>query len=145
MNSESFTITQVSWERESERIMMIRKSVFVDEQKVSMEEELDGLDAQCWFVLALDQQAKPIGTGRLLPDGKIGRMAVLKSSRGCGVGSALLKALIAVAEAQSINELYLHGQISAKQFYSKHGFIEEGPIFDEAGIPHVKMRLTRHL
>jgi predicted GNAT family N-acyltransferase len=143
MKDKLYRIIQVTWDLEQERIMMIRKTVFVDEQKVPIEEEMDGLDEQCRFVLAEDQKGVAIGTGRLLPDGKIGRMAVLKQYRNRGVGSGLLKALIAVANAQSIKELYLHGQLSAKQFYTKHGFVEEGPIFDEAGIPHVKMRLSR--
>jgi predicted GNAT family N-acyltransferase len=144
MSGGNFTIRQVDWHREKEQIMMIRNVVFVEEQKVPMEEEMDNLDAQCWFVLAEDETGKPIGTGRLLPGGKIGRLAVLKDHRGHGIGSALLKALIRVADLQSIGELYLHGQIQAKSFYARHGFVEEGPVFEEAGIPHIKMRLTRN-
>ena len=139
-----FHISRVTWEEEQERIMMIRNTVFVEEQKVPIDEEMDDLDAQCWFVLAEDENGNAIGTGRLLPDGKIGRMAVLKQFRNHGVGSDLLKALIALADTQSIKGLYLHGQTQAKHFYNKHGFVEVGPVFDEAGIPHVKMCLTRH-
>ena len=137
-------IKQVDWELEQDRIMSIRNEVFVIEQAVPMEEEMDGLDKQCWFVLAEDDKGHPIGTGRLLPSGKIGRMAVLKFYRNRGVGSAILTALIKLALENNLTDLYLHGQIHAKQFYNNHGFIEEGAVFDEAGIPHIKMRFSRH-
>ncbi len=144
MKTVIFKIKEVSWEQENQRIMMIRKKVFVDEQNVPMEEEMDELDVQCWFVLAEDSKENVIGTGRLLPSGKIGRMAVLKEYRNIGVGSAILNALIEIANNESINNLYLHGQVHAKAFYNKHGFIEQGSIFDEAGIPHYKMRFIPH-
>jgi len=144
MKTVNFNIKEVSWKRDSQRIMMIREKVFVDEQNVPMEEEMDDLDVQCWFVLAEDSKENPIGTGRLLPSGKIGRMAVLKKYRNIGIGSAILRALIEIAKKESISNLYLHGQIHAKSFYNKHGFIEQGSIFNEAGIPHYKMRYIPH-
>ncbi len=142
MQTVGFTIKEVNWSDQRNNIMMIRELVFVVEQNVPMEEEIDGLDEHCWFVLAMDKTENPIGTGRLLPSGKIGRMAVLKEYRNQGVGSAILKALIEVARLHSINELYLHGQSHAKSFYNKHNFIESGPLFDEAGIPHYIMRYS---
>jgi predicted GNAT family N-acyltransferase len=144
MKTVNFNIKEVSWKQDKQRIMMIREKVFVDEQNVPIEEEMDDLDVQCWFVLAEDSKEKPIGTGRLLPTGKIGRMAVLKEYRNIGVGSAILNALIEIANNESIKNLYLHGQVHAKAFYNKHGFIEQGSIFDEAGIPHYKMRFIPH-
>lgn len=144
MKTVNFNIKEVSWKQEYQRIMMIREKVFVDEQNVPMEEEMDDLDVQCWFVLAEDGEENALGTGRLLPSGKIGRMAVLKEFRNIGIGSAILEALIKIAKKESINNLYLHGQVHAKPFYNKHGFIEQGPIFDEAGIPHYKMRFSPH-
>ncbi|MGK0297372.1 MAG: putative GNAT family N-acyltransferase [Gammaproteobacteria bacterium] len=143
MSNNSFKIIQANWEQDGDRIMMIRKVVFVEEQKVSLDEEIDNLDEQCRFVLAVNDDGDAIGTGRLLPTGKIGRLAVLKDFRKLGVGSELLKSLIDIAKTQSIPNIYLHGQTHAKIFYNKHGFIEEGEIFDEAGIPHFKMRLNR--
>ncbi|NNE39273.1 MAG: GNAT family N-acetyltransferase, partial [Gammaproteobacteria bacterium] len=103
---------------------------------------MDDLDSQCWFVLAEDETGNPIGTGRLLPTGKIGRMAVLKEYRAQGVGSAILKALMDIAKSNSIDDMYLHGQTHAKAFYNKYGFIVVGPEFDESGIPHYKMRYS---
>ncbi|MGY8815283.1 MAG: GNAT family N-acetyltransferase [Gammaproteobacteria bacterium] len=143
MSKNSFKIIQANWKQDGDRIMMIRKVVFVEEQKVSMDEEIDNLDEQCWFALALNNTGEAIGTGRLLPTGKIGRLAVLKEYRNLGVGSKLLNLLIDITKTQSVSDVYLHGQTHAKMFYNKHGFIEEGEIFDEAGIPHFKMRLNR--
>ena len=140
MPATKFTIKEVSWHQHKDAIMMIREKVFVEEQNVSMEEEMDGLDDQCWFALAVDDSDSPIGTGRLLPSGKVGRMAVLREYRNQGIGSAILNKLINVASSQSISNLYLHGQTHAIKFYNKHGFVEEGQEFDEAGIPHYKMR-----
>ena len=135
-------IRQVDWQEERERIMAIREAVFVVEQQVPMEIELDGLDEQCQFVLAEDKDGNAVGTCRLLPSGKIGRLAVLKSCRGRGVGSALLQAIIEIALRQGMNDLYLHGQSYAMEFYTRHGFVPEGQEFIEADIPHHKLRFN---
>jgi predicted GNAT family N-acyltransferase len=81
---------------------------------------------------------RAIGTGRLLPDGHIGRMAVLADWRGKGVGRALLERLLEEARLQSC-ALALHAQTHASGFYRRFGFVEEGPEFMEAGIPHRTM------
>ena len=82
-----------------------------------------------------------IATGRLLPDGHIGRMAVRKSARGKGIGSEVLAALLKEAKREQFNELVLHAQTHALAFYTNHGFQIEGDEFLEAGIPHYRMRL----
>jgi predicted GNAT family N-acyltransferase len=86
-----------------------------------------------------------IATARLVhlspQDAQIGRMAVLQDFRGRGVGKVLLKKLIDLAGTQGISRLVLHSQVSAVPFYEKVGFIAEGPIYDEAGIPHRNMML----
>ena len=145
-HAHGFRVCRVDWNTHQSRIMMIRNSVFIEEQGVSPDEEQDGLDEECLFVLAEDLQGHPIGTARLLPGGKIGRLAVLEQHRHRGVGSALLKAVMAIAAEEGLSSVYLHGQVHARQFYRKHGFVETGPVFEEAGIPHLKMRrdLPRH-
>jgi predicted GNAT family N-acyltransferase len=120
----------------------IRYAVFVDEQKVPAEIELDDWDALSLHALALDAQGRVLGTGRLLPDGHIGRMAVLQSARGQGVGSALLRALLQAARARGDREVVLSAQTHAMPFYEKAGFIAEGDEYDDAGIPHRQMRLS---
>lgn len=118
----------------------IRHEVFVEEQQVPAALEMDEMDAVCLHALALSDTGEGIGTGRLLPDGHIGRMAVCKPWRGQGVGSALLKALMAAARDRGDAEVVLAAQVHAQAFYVHHGFVAEGQVFTEAGIPHVLMR-----
>lgn len=118
----------------------IRLEVFVEEQKVPAELEMDHMDALCVHAVAYDAGGRPIGTGRLLPDGHIGRMAVRKSARGTGVGGALLRALMAQARARGDRQVELSSQTHAASFYQRHGFMIEGDEFFEAGIAHINMR-----
>jgi predicted GNAT family N-acyltransferase len=118
----------------------IRYAVFVDEQKVPAEIELDDWDVLSLHALALDAQGRVLGTGRLLPDGHIGRMAVLRSARGQGVGTALLRVLLQAARERGDREVVLSAQTHAMSFYEKEGFIAEGDEYDDAGIPHRQMR-----
>jgi predicted GNAT family N-acyltransferase len=117
----------------------IRFTVFVDEQRVPAEIELDEHDARCVHALAY-VDGQPVGTGRLLPDGHIGRMAVLKSQRGKGIGKALLRALVEAARRRGHREVLLSAQVQAVGFYRAEGFEPEGPVYEEAGIPHQAMR-----
>lgn len=119
----------------------IRLEVFVEEQRVPLEEELDARDAQCLHAIAYDADGQAMGTGRLLPDGHIGRMAVRKPWRGQGVGSLLLTALMDAARRRGDAEVVLDAQLQARPFYARHGFVEEGETFMDAGIPHRVMRL----
>src|SRR3990167_5096246 len=119
----------------------IREPVFVVEQEVPLEEEWDELDPKCQHVIARDSEHKPIGTGRLTPEHKIGRMAVLREWRGKGVGEALLVALIDQARAQGLREVSLNSQVDAVGFYEKFGFKPYGGQFEEAGIQHQAMKL----
>jgi predicted GNAT family N-acyltransferase len=128
-----------SWEDAREEASRIRLEVFVQEQGVPPEIEMDARDADCLHALAhLDGAA--VGTGRLLPDGHIGRMAVLKSSRAHGVGGAILERLVDEAQRRGMRSVALAAQTHAITFYRKHGFAEVGEVFVEAGIPHQEMR-----
>jgi predicted GNAT family N-acyltransferase len=131
-----------AWIDLREEAAPIRYAVFVDEQQVPAEIELDDWDALSLHALALDAQGRVLGTGRLLPDGHIGRMAVLQSARGQGVGTALLRALLQAARARGDREVVLSAQTHAMPFYEKAGFIAEGDDYDDAGIPHRQMRLS---
>ena len=128
------------WSEIKDQAMPIRLSVFVQEQNVPLEEEVDEMDPLCVHALAINSEGLSIGTGRLLPDGHIGRMSVLQAFRGTGVGSAVLDALIRRAKELAFEEVILHAQTHAKDFYRLHGFQEEGEMFYEANIPHLKMR-----
>lgn len=120
----------------------VRRAVFIEEQSVPEELELDEHDSQCLHVIAILSDNNAIGTGRLMLDGRIGRMAVLKDYRGIGVGLAILKSLVQIAQDKHLPNIHLHSQCSAIGFYEKLGFIAEGEIFMDAGIEHRNMKLT---
>ena len=129
----------MGWHEARERASPIRFEVFVREQRVPAEIELDDMDARCLHALAFHQDMA-VGTARLLPDGHIGRMAVLKAWRGKGVGAAMLSRLIEAARARGDREVALSAQVHAVRFYRAHGFVEEGAEYEEAGIAHRAMR-----
>jgi predicted GNAT family N-acyltransferase len=132
-------IELLDWEKARAEAGRIRMAVFVDEQRVPAAIEMDDRDAASVHALAY-LQGRAVGTGRLLPDGHIGRMAVLKASRACGVGSAILECLVAEARRRGMQAVALSAQTHALGFYRKHGFREQGGVFEEAGIPHQEMR-----
>ena len=135
------TIRLGDWATLGQDATAIRFEVFVDEQKVPAEIELDDMDAVCLHAVAYDEAGKAIGTGRLLPDGHIGRMAVRQPGRGTGVGGAILTLLMDKARARGDAAVVLNAQTVAAPFYARHGFVQQGEQFEEAGIAHVEMRL----
>ncbi|MBI5922290.1 MAG: GNAT family N-acetyltransferase [Betaproteobacteria bacterium] len=137
-----FNVKTESWEDAKADAVTIRETVFIREQGVSAEIELDEFDAPSLHALALDVSGRAIGTGRLLPDGHIGRMAVLPAWRKHGVGTALLRRLIEVASLRGMRHLALNAQEHAASFYSRFGFEPDGTQFFEAGIPHLRMSLN---
>jgi predicted GNAT family N-acyltransferase len=123
------------WERALFAAKPIRSAVFVQEQGIDESEEWDESDPVSFHALAF-VGVECVATGRLLPEGKIGRMAVLKAFRRRGVGAAVLKALIDEAARQGIQELRLSAQHQAIEFYRQFGFETEGEQHIEVGIPH---------
>jgi len=128
------------WEKAQPHAAPLRFAIFVGEQNVPPGIELDDLDEKSLHAVAYDAEDKPIGTGRLLPDGKIGRMAVVKEWRRRGVGADLLEALIGEARRRGFAEVTLSAQLQAAEFYRAHGFVPEGKVYKEAGILHQSMR-----
>lgn len=118
----------------------MRYEVFVLEQNVPVELEWDDMDAVSLHAVARDEQGMALGTGRLLPDGHIGRMAVKKAARGAGVGGRILEALMQQARDRGDKTVILSAQTHAAPFYSGFGFVQEGEEFMEAGIPHIQMQ-----
>ncbi|GAB4256938.1 GNAT family N-acetyltransferase [Deferrisoma sp.] len=135
----TLTVRVVGWPEAEEAATRVRTEVFVHEQGVPPEIEMDDLDPACAHALAEDAAGRPVGTGRLLPDGRVGRMAVLRAWRGRGVGRRILEALEAEARRRGMKTLRLHAQVAARGFYEKLGYRAHGPVFQEAGIPHVEM------
>ncbi len=116
-------------------IRQVRHEVFIEEQGVSVEEEFDGDDPACVHVI-VTANGQAIGTGRLKPDGRIGRVAVLKSARGNGIGRAIMAALEGHARAVGMQRLWAHAQVQALAFYEGLGYRVVGDTFMEAGIAH---------
>jgi predicted GNAT family N-acyltransferase len=140
MNS-ALTVREVAWLTHRPELHAIRRTVFIEEQRVPEALEWDEVDARCHHVLAFSPDGEAIGTGRLLPDGHIGRMAVLAAWRGRGAGSAILSLLLELARKEGFDTVRLHAQTHAVGFYAKHGFTVTGDEFMEAGIPHRAMTL----
>jgi len=136
----AFRVDPIDYTDGLPQLRAVRETVFVQEQQVPIEEEWDALDPDCVHVIARAPDGTPIGTGRLTPEHKIGRMAVLREWRGRGVGDALLLALIEQAHQRGWREVALNAQVSAIAFYLRHGFQPVGERFWEAGIEHQAMR-----
>jgi predicted GNAT family N-acyltransferase len=140
MPAQSFSIRICNWDQARAEARRIRAQVFVREQGVPLELEWDGHDPACEHALAYAADGSAVATGRLLPDGHIGRMAVLKEWRGKGVGALVLQALVEQARHRGHASARLNAQIYAAGFYRRFGFEAVGPEFIEAGIAHVPMQ-----
>jgi len=128
-----------------EEALSIRTRVFVDEQHVPPEEEIDAhdLDDRDAVHAVAFSEERPVGAGRFYPVGdesvRIGRMAVLATERGSGVGAAILAALMGAALERGFKRAELHAQTHALSFYERAGFVAFGPEFHDAGILHRAM------
>ena len=134
-------VKRVASDAELAQAFRIRMRVFVQEQGVPQDIELDCDDQRAIHFLAFTS-TKAVGTARLVRHGhgaKIGRMAVLKNQRRKGVGRKLLKRAIEAARHLGAQKIYLHAQVPVIGFYEMWGFVGAGPVFEEAGIPHRKM------
>jgi predicted GNAT family N-acyltransferase len=132
-------IELMGWNEARAEASRIRFAVFVEEQGVPPEIEIDDRDADCIHAIAR-VEGRAVGTGRLLPDAHVGRMAVLREYRGSGVGSRLLQSLVDAARRRGDREIILSAQVHAMPFYARHGFSAMGGVYEEAGIPHQDMR-----
>lgn len=135
-----YNLTIGEWHLQQVPARAVRDDVFIKEQNIPVELEWDEMDSLSLHAVAYNETGQPIGTGRLLPDGHIGRMAVTQSSRGAGVGGAILAVLMQAAKKRGDHAVVLNAQIPAEPFYARHGFMREGDEFMDAEIPHIRMR-----
>jgi predicted GNAT family N-acyltransferase len=136
-----FQIELKGWAEAQPVAAPIRYAVFLEEKDPPPGIELDELDPQCAHAVASDGSGKAVGTGRLHPDGQIGRLVVLKDWRRRGVGEALLAALVDEARKRRYPEVTVTAGLQAAEFYRGHGFVAEGKVFKEAGLLVQKMRM----
>ena len=139
--SNTFTVHLLSWHNGEPLLRSVREAVFIQEQGVPPHLEWDGQDETSHHVLALSTNGDAIGCGRITPDGKIGRMAVLPAWRGQRVGSTMLEALLEYAHSHDYQVLELNAQIEAVKLYHRFNFTKVGEEFMDADIPHIKMQL----
>lgn len=134
----------------------VRREVFIVEQNVPEELEYDRYDGTSVHLLAVGPDGAGLGTGRLIfgeqareltggVEGRVllGRLAVLPAARGTGLGAELVRAIEAAGAERGASEVELHAQVRALGFYERLGYVAEGPVYDDAGIPHRTM--TRQL
>ena len=136
-----FTVHLISWHDGEPLLRSIREKVFIQEQGVPAELEWDGLDGACHHALALSAMGEAIGCGRITAGGHIGRVAVLKESRGNRIGTAILELLVDYARAQKYPKVGLNAQLQVVPMYQKFGFEAKGAVFMDANIQHQKMIL----
>jgi YbgC/YbaW family acyl-CoA thioester hydrolase len=145
-HDQGLAMTQLkvgAWDSVREGATPLRMAVFVQEQKVPADLELDDQDAHCIHALMTNRLDMPVATGRLLPAqngvARIGRMAVAQALRGTGLGREVLQALMQAARERGDQRVVLHAQRTAEAFYERNGFVAEGEPFVEAGIDHITM------
>lgn len=138
--SGEYTLAVLDWAGAADLVMPLRERVFVVEQGVPAELELDEFDPVCLHAVVRTTDGGVIATGRLLPDGHVGRMAVDAGWRGRGIGGEVLEVLVEEARARGFKVVELNAQVVAMPFYARHGFVAFSGRFMEAGIPHQAMR-----
>lgn len=142
MKLSDYRIEPADYKADFNDLRAVRDSVFIIEQHIPNDLEQDDKDPHSHHVIARDNRHDPVGTGRLTPEGQIGRIAVLHQWRNQGVGQSLLRALIERAQKQGLNQITLETPTSASGFFQKFGFIGEGNVFNVAGCEFQRMSMT---
>ena len=140
LNSPELKIVSGSWKDLATPAKMIREAVFIQEQHIAAEDEWDAEDAVAVHFIVF-QQDQAIATARLLSNHSIGRVAVLTTARGLGVGQRLMQAVIDYARAEQRELVKLSSQVHAIGFYQALGFEVQGEGYLDCGIPHIDMYL----
>ena len=139
--SNPFTVSLVCWHDGEPLLRSVREAVFIREQGIPPELEWDGLDEGCRHALAISLRGEAVGSGRMLPNGHIGRIAVKPQWRKQKVGTAIMEALLDYARAHDYKQVEVDAQTGALPFYRGFGFVEQGEEFIDAGLPHIRMTL----
>ena len=141
-SASGFSVRLVDWTTARVELEDVRRAVFIVEQAIPEDMEWDEFDAVSRHALAVNASGLSVGCGRLLPDGHIGRLAVLSEWRGHKIGSMLLERLVDLARERGHTRVVLNSQVQAMPFYVRHGFAADGDEYMEAGIPHRTMART---
>lgn len=141
LDNHNLKIMSGSWDELAQDARVIREAVFIQEQQIAPEDEWDAEDTiSTHFVAYLQDQA--VATARLLKNHSIGRVAVLQSARGTGIGYKTMRAVIDQAKAEQRKFVKLSSQVHAIGFYQNLGFDVRGEEYLDCGIPHIDMYLS---
>lgn len=143
MKDAPLTIREANYTTDEPSLRAIRFEVFVDEQGVPPEIEMDDRDPHCIHLLAVSGD-EAVGTARIdiQQSGKVGRLAVLPDSRRLGIGRRLMERCHEIADDHGLREVWCHAQVKAVPFYQRLGYRISGDLFEEAGIDHLPMTKT---
>ncbi len=136
---EHLNFSLVNWLSDAAEIMALRKKVFVVEQHFDKEVICDQFDSQCFHILVKDIHNNTIACGRLLHNGRIGKIAVVLNHRNQGIGTRILTQLIKLAKSNNIKNLSLNTETELSHFYNHQNFNNDGPVYMKQGIPFQKM------
>ncbi len=140
---KSFTAQQVDWQSASNEILAIRHKVFMIEQHFFVNSLCDSIDPECFHVNVRNKDGMVVATGRLSPQGRIGRIAVLLPYRGAGIGSEILTDLIKIARKNKLPNISLNAELDNRHFYDLQKFSANGPVYMKQGVAH--QMLTKQL
>ncbi|MBD1583235.1 GNAT family N-acetyltransferase [Pseudoalteromonas sp. S16_S37] len=136
----SYHVDKVSWLHKKAQLKQIRERVFVYELHIPKEVEFDSLDAESDHVIICNDNDEPVGTGRLSPDGLISRIAVIQSHRNRDAYTSLLNYLVLLASDKGLDNIYVNCILDEVPNFVENGFLKQGCVFMEAGIPRQKLR-----
>lgn len=139
LRNNALQIKSVSFDEYANEITQIRNTVFIEEQKIPTDLEWDNQDKNAYHFIVISEQNETIAYARLLPSGKLGRVAVLIQWRNQGLGSMLISAICENASKLGLDAIHLSSQRSAIDFYLKLGFQAIDKMHLEAGIEHQTM------
>jgi predicted GNAT family N-acyltransferase len=138
----TFRVENVDWENEKNRLRKLRERVFVYEWRIPKEYEFDQYDGESDHVLVLDKNDLEVATGRLTPQGEIGRIAVIPEFRGPEIYQTLFHALLHIAKMKDLKDVSVQCDLDGVQYYEKQGFKAIGAVYMDAGIPRQRMACT---
>lgn len=136
---KTFTVQTVDWQRSKNRLKKLRDRVFVCEWRIPRQTEFDNSDHQAQHVLLVDNQGNEIATGRITPEGEIGRIAVMSNHRSKEVYDTLFKALLDIAKNNALSSVTVQCELDGVEDFKDKGFYPIGSVFMDAGIPRQKM------
>ncbi|RCU52414.1 MULTISPECIES: GNAT family N-acetyltransferase [Corallincola] len=135
-----YEVRQVHWLAAKDALFQVRHRVFCCEWRIPESIEFDDLDINAFHILAVDEAQNPIASGRLLPNGHIGRIAVIIPARGKGVAKAVVNALLDIARKEQMDAVFINSALEATDNFKRQGFKAIAPVFMEAGIPRQRMK-----